>query len=508
MTSASTQAPQGTAPAQDDEAAGKATAISATPRRSRVIQLPWRGNGLGRDERDFLPAALEIVETPASPVGRGIAAAIIGFLLVAIAWASLGHIDIIATAQGKVVPDGRVKVIQPLEAGIVTAIHVKDGDKVRKGDVLIALDQTVARAVRDHARYDLIHARLDAARLSALPAGLGADYAPVGFAPPAEASEADVARTRAAMMAQAEQQVAKIAALDQQIAQKAAEAESGKATIEKFEAGMPFVAETAEVREKVMKMEYGNRIAYLDAALRLSEQKHELVVQRRHAVEVEAARKALEAQREQTRAEYARGIATDLAEAEQKAAQHLDELVKAEKKLEEQVLSAPIDGTVQQLAVHTVGGVVTPAQALLVVVPADAGVEIEAMVLNNDIGFVHDGDQAEIKVDTFNFTRYGLLHGRVISVSHDAIVRDQPSGAPEAQKSPSQAARTSEPPGQQLLYAARVSLDETVMQVEDRMVDLSPGMAVTVEIKTGRRRIIEYLLSPLLRYRQESLRER
>lgn len=478
------------------------------PRRGRIIQLPWRGNALRRDERDFLPAALEIVETPASPVGRAIAAAIIGFLVIAVAWASLGHIDIIATAQGKVVPDGRVKVIQPLEAGIVTAIRVADGDKVRAGDVLIALDQTVTASARDHARYDLIHARLDMARLSALRAGLEHDYAPVGFDPPADATAADIARTRAAMAAQAEQQVAKIAALDQQIAQKTAEAEATSATVDKLEAGLPFVSETAEVREKAMKMEYGNRIAWLDAALRLSEQKHELLVQRRHLVEVEAARKALEAQREQTRAEYARGIVTDLAEAEQKAAQHLDELVKAEKKLDEQVLRAPIDGTVQQLAIHTVGGVVTPAQSLLVVVPAGAGIEIEAMVLNNDIGFVHDGDPAEIKVDTFNFTRYGLLHGHVVAVSHDAIVHDKSPNDAGTPKAPSQAAQTSEPPGQQLLYAARVSLDETSMQVEDRMVELSPGMAVTVEIKTGRRRIIGYLLSPLLRYGQESLRER
>jgi hemolysin D len=235
----------------------------------------------------------------------------------------------------------------------------------------------------------------------------------------------------------------------------------------------------------------------------------ELITQRRHAVEIDAARKALEASREQTRAEYVRGIVTDLTEAEQKAAQTAQDLIKAQKKMQDQVLRAPMDGTVQQLAVHTVGGVVTPAQALLVVVPSDAHVEVEAMVLNNDIGFVHEGDPAEIKVDTFNFTKYGLLHGKVVSVSQDAIQRDKPQGQQaDSQRQSGQTARTSEPPGQELLYAARVALDQTRMQVEDRMVDLASGMAVTVEIKTGQRRIIEYLLSPLLRYRQESMRER
>ena len=161
----------------------------------------------------------------------------------------------------------------------------------------------------------------------------------------------------------------------------------------------------------------------------------------------------------------------------------------------------------QQIAVHTVGGVVTPAQQLMVVVPADSRLEVEAMVPNKDIGFVQVGQPAEIKVDTFNFTRYGFLRGEVLNVSQDAIARDRPAdkagaGTPGAERD------TSEPQGQELVYAARVSLDRTRMQVEDKLVNLTPGMAVTVEIRTGSRRVIEYLLSPLLRYKQESLRER
>ena len=479
----------------------------ADPTTAKV--LPLRRTAPSRDDLEFLPAALEIIETPVSPLPRMVTASLAGFLVLALGWACIGRIDIIATAQGKVVPTGRVKMIQPLDAGIVTAIHVNDGDKVVEGQVLIEMDRTISAADRDRARYDLTHARLDAARLAALRAGLASGYAPVDLAAPAEAAPYEVARTKAAMLAQAEQQIAKISALDQQIAQKIAEAGSIAAAIDKIEAGLPFLVDTADIRQKAMKIEYGNRIAHLDAQFKLSDQNHELILQRRRAVEMEAARKALEASREQTRAEYARGIVNDLAEAEQKAAQATQDLIKAEKKIQDQVLRAPMSGTVQQRAIHTVGGVVTPAQALLVVVPTDAKIEVEAMVLNSDIGFVHEGDPAEIKVDTFNFTKYGLLHGKVVSVSQDAIMRDKPAGQQaEAQRQSGQTARSSEPPGQELLYAARVGLDQTRMQVEDRMVDLAPGMAVTVEIKTGKRRIIEYLLSPLLRYRQESLRER
>jgi hemolysin D len=142
-----------------------------------------------------------------------------------------------------------------------------------------------------------------------------------------------------------------------------------------------------------------------------------------------------------------------------------------------------------------------------VIVPRDSQLEIEAMVSNHDIGFVHAGDEVEIKVDTFDFTRYGLLHGKVRSISSDSIVRDAGGDKP-SDKPAGSASSASEPKGQELTYAARISVDRMQIQIEDKMVNLSPGMAVTAEIKTGSRRIISYLLSPLMKYRQESLRER
>jgi hemolysin D len=490
------------------------TASPAAPANANVGAnvVPLRRGTARRAELEFLPAALEIVETPASPVGRAIGAALIAFFIIALAWASLGHVDIIATAQGKVVPVGRSKTVQPLESGIVTAIRVRDGDKVAAGQVLVELDRVVSTADRNRVAQDLMSARLDAARLTALRAGLDAGgITPVGFTPPEGAPSYDVVRTRAAMTAQADQQTAKLAGLDQQIAQKDAEADEIAAVIDKLEAGLPLLVETADIREKAKNMAYGNVIAHIDAQLKLTEQRHELIVQKRKAVEIAAARRALAFQRSQTMAEYTQGIISDLGEAEQKAAQSAEDLVKAEKKMSDQVLRAPIDGVVQQLAVHTVGGVVTPAQPVMVIVPAGSGIEIEAMVQNRDIGFVHEGDAAEVKIDTFNFTKYGLLHGSVVSVSGDAIQRDRPQGGDAnaaASDKAGASSRTSEPSGQELLYAARIGLDAARIEVEGRMVDLAPGMAVTVEIKTGQRRIVEFLLSPLLRYKQESLRER
>jgi hemolysin D len=199
---------------------------------------------------------------------------------------------------------------------------------------------------------------------------------------------------------------------------------------------------------------------------------------------------------------------SDLSDARKKVEEFGQDLVKAERKMDEQILRSPIDGTVQQLAAHTIGGVVTPAQQLMMIVPTESRLEAVAMISNRDIGFVTAGESAEIKIDTFNFTRYGLIEGTVTSVSHDAIIREKPPERAGGPRSEGALSNSSEPEGQELLYSARVALEQTQMQVEDKLVDLAPGMAVTVEIKTGKRRIIEYLMSPLLRYRHESLRER
>jgi hemolysin D len=469
--------------------------------------LPGR-RSRSADELAFLPAALEIVETPPPPLAGMVAGTIIALFCLALAWSIVGRLDIIATAQGKIVPTGRTKIIQPLEPGIVRAIHVEDGNHVTAGQILIELDQTVTRAERSSTAHDLMMARLDVARLAALRAGFEAGDSVIDFAPPADAPEREVRRTRAAMISQAQQQAAKAATIDEQIAQKVAERDETQAGIAKLEASLPLVDEEATVRRKAKELAWGNQIGWLEAQTKLVEQQQELVVQKRHLAVVAAARQALERQRDEVTAQYAHDILSDLAEAEQKVAELTQGLIKAEQKMDEQVLRAPVDGTVQQLAIHTIGGVVTPAQQLMIIVPADSHLEAEAMVSNRDIGFVHPGETAEIKIDTFNFTRYGLLHGEVLSISQDAIVRDKPADKADSQKSQGALSDTSEPAGQELLYAARVSLDRAQMQVDGKLLDLGPGMAVTVEIKTGSRRVIEYLLSPLLRYKQESLRER
>jgi hemolysin D len=456
-----------------------------------------------REELAFLPAALEIVETPPSPTGRAIAATIILLFCAALAWSWWGTIDIVASATGRIVPSGRTKVIQPFETGVVRSIRVQDGQAVKAGDVLIELDPTVNAADRDRLRSDLLAERLNIARLRAALAG-GDDPA---FTPPADADPTLIATQRQLLLDQLTEHRAKLAALDRQQAQKEAEQATTAATISKLETLIPVIQPRVDIRKTLMDKDLGSKLVYFETLQLLVEQQKELGVQKSHLRAAEAAVAAIRETRGQAEAEYRRALSDELAKAEQKALGLTQELIKAEQKTRLQQLRAPVDGMVQQLAIHTIGGVVTPAQALLVVVPSDSRLEIEAMVSNRDIGFVHPGQVAEIKIDTFSFTRYGLLHGEVLSISQDAIIRDRKQDRSDDRGLGTQN-DTSEPKGQELNYGARISLDRAHMQIEDRRVNLSPGMAVTVEIRTGSRTILSYLLSPLLRYQQESLRER
>jgi hemolysin D len=457
-----------------------------------------------RDELAFLPAALEVVETPPSPIGRAIGAAVIAFFVLALAWACWGEVDIVASAPGKIIPSGSTKTIQPFETGVIRSIHVQDGQRVKAGEVLIELDPTMNAAELGRLRSDLVAAQLDAARLRAV---LAEGDPMAAFQPPEGASPALVEMHRQFLLSQTEEYRAKIAMLSRQREQKEAERATIAAAIGKLEATIPVVEERYEVRKALYGKELGAKLAYLEALQQLLEQKKDLAVQQSRYAEATAALAAIVETNAQTIAEYRRTRFGEFAEAERKAAGLAQDLVKAEQRTKLQVLTAPIDGVVQQLAVHTIGGVVTPAQALLVLVPVDGRLEIEATISNRDIGFVHQGQDAEIKVDTFNFTRYGLLRGMVLTVSQDAIARDKPQDKSNDKVQGAEAS-SSEPRGQELGYSARISLDRAQMQLEDKLVNLSPGMAVTVEIKTGSRTVISYLLSPLLRYRQDSLRER
>jgi hemolysin D len=463
----------------------------------------------GAHEIAFLPAELEITETPPSPIGRAIGATLVAVFLIALTWAAIGDVDIVAAASGKIVPSGRTKLIQPLETGVVSAIHVHDGQKVKAGEVLIELDPTMTSAEQEHLNGDLMGAQLDVARLrAALAWRMGAAADPIeAFQPPSGASGLQIETQRQFLISQTSEQSAKLSELERELAQKEAERATVVASTAKLEATVPVLQERVDVRKILFDKALGSKLTYLTEYQDLVAMKQDIAVNQSRLHESDAAVAALRETRQRTEAEYRRSLFSELTKAEQLAAGFAHDVVRAERRTKLQRLTAPVDGVVQQLAIHTVGGVVTPAQALAVVVPDNTAIEIEAMLPNRDVGFVHAGQDASIKVDTFNFTRYGLLRGSVLSVSQDAV---SPSSSQGKQNPTAEGA----PPGaddgkaESLQYVARISLGQTQMNIDGKPVNLTPGMAVTVEIKTGARRIISYLLSPLEKNRQESLRER
>lgn len=439
--------------------------------------------GRPREELEFLPAALEVVETPAPPLPRMAALSLSGLLLATIAWACLGQVDIVSSAPGKLIPAGGGKVIQPLETATVSAIHVHDGDHVRRGEVLVELEPTETRSERDRLRGELASQQLEVARLQAVT--LDKAFAgPVGV----DMAAAAIARQEAA--AERTELQEKLATLDRQIEQHHAEIAEADAEVARLQALLPIDQKSTAVFVALAKKGYGSTLQLLQAQEKQEDTSRQLDIQRRKAPELEAEIAALKRQRAETAAETAKTDLGDLADAQTKASSLQQQLAGAEEHLRTRTLTAPTDGSVQELSIHTIGGVVSPAQTLMRVAPAGVSVEVEAKLPNKDVGFVRAGMPVAVKVETFPFTRYGVIRGTVTSVSDDAISDKRPDGSEE------------------LTYLVRVRLTHDTMQIDGRTVRLAPGMAVTAEVKTGHRRVIEFVLSPLARAVHDAGRER
>ena len=437
---------------------------------------------LSKDELEFLPGALEVVQTPPSPVGRATVWLLIALFTIAVIWACIGQVDEVAVAQGKVIPTGYTKTIQAFDTGVIKGIHVKDGDKVQAGDVLIELDTTLtaadlARQMKEQAYY-----QLEIQRLTAEQAGI--PFVPV-LTP--DANPLDVQVQQQLYQGRTDEYQAKLAAAKQGVNQARAAVESAKATKEKFAGQLDIVSGKAQTMKELVDAGVVGEFQYLDL------QQQRVGLQQDLAAQVNEIDKSNHALLQSTESlnniigEQQRDIMSKLVDDRHQLQAIEEELNKAKEKNRLSTIVSPISGTVHQLAIHTLGGVVTPAEILMLIVPEGAQMEIEAWVANKDIGFLYDGQDAEIKVETFNFQKYGTLNAKLVEVSSDAV-EDKEKG---------------------LVYRALLRTDLDYFSLaNDRTVYLAPGMAVTAEIKTRQKRIIEYFMDPFIKYRSEGLRER
>ncbi|QWT21930.1 HlyD family type I secretion periplasmic adaptor subunit [Bacillus sp. NP157] len=429
-------------------------------------------------EIEFLPAHLELIERPVSVTARTLAATLAAIFCVALGWSYLGKMDIVASAPGRIVATTRSKTIQPMETASVRHVYVADGDTVRMGQPLIDLDDTSATTERTKASEALVAAGHMAERKALLLSGL--DGTTIQPGPYRDEVAADLAQLDYA------QYVANKQVLEAVLKQRRREAASAKGQIHALATSADISRQRSEDTGKLVTKGHVSRHEFLQREQERVDAARIAEAQMSRHKELKAAEDAayrdLQAHISTTRQE----AADQLRQAQESAAQYAQDLANAEQRIRQLHLTSPVDGTVQQLAVHTVGGVVTPGQALMTVVPQDDPLEVEATVLNQDIGFLRPGQPVTVKIETFPYTRYGFVLGSVASVSHDAV-QDEKLG---------------------LVFPARIRIDSALLDIDGVAVSLTPGMTVTAEVKTGRRRVLDYLLSPLQEHIHDSARER
>lgn len=435
-------------------------------------------------ELAFLPANLELTETPLHPAPLWTARLLVGTVGVVILLAAVGRLDIVAVAPGQLIPSANVKVIQPAVTGVVRRILVQNGERVEPGQLLVELDPTQAGADADKAKTNKIDAELTLARARALLSAQEKDIEPK-VAPVAGASAERQAEAQSFAEGAYREYRHKFASLKAELQKREAELETAQEEISKLEQTAPLAEQQAKDYKELVKGSYVASHDYLDKEKASIELTQELAAQKSHARELEAGIKEQHYDIDTTAATFRREQWDALNKADQEVEQSRDEQTKADSRQGLMQLKAPVAGSVQQLNVHTVGGVVTGAQTLMEIVPDDT-LEVEARVSNKDIGFVYPGQDAVIKIATFPYTRYGHLTGKVIKVSNDAT-QDKKLGP---------------------VFLARIQIPSNRFKVESKWINLSPGMEVTVEIKTGKQKVWQYFLSPLIQIGRESLRER
>ncbi len=466
--------------------------IGLLGRYRAVFQATWAhraelaGPSRMADEIAFLPAALSLQETPVHPAPRRLAWGLMILFALALLWSMLGQVDIVAVAPGRIIASDRTKVIQPLEASVVRRVLVKDGERVHSGQVLVELDPTMATADRVSVQEQLRTQASEVMRTGALLQSL---FHPSLPAPVLRGLEADLIQdpaTREQLQSEWQDISARLAKFDAEAARRQMEIATVKETIAKLEVTVP-MAQTRETDfKKLVNQGYISGHATQDKTRERVELERDLATQRARLAEVQSTARETEQAKASYRAETMRVLRDRQAQAATRHSQLQSEHTKARQRERQTQLGAPVAGVVQQLAVHSVGGVVTPAQPLMIVVPDSATVTAEVSVANQDIGFVNAGQMAEVKLETFAYTRYGTVLARVDVVTADAVTDDRKGS----------------------YYPATLTLSQKDMLIDGKRVPLSPGMNITAEIKTGRRRIIEFLLSPVQRAGSESLRER
>jgi hemolysin D len=441
-------------------------------------------SGMRPAEVDFLPAALEVIERPVSPTGRLTAWVLLAGLGLTTLWAVFGHVDVVVSAPGKTQPSDNSKLIQSAGSGVVRSIYVHDGDVVRAGQPLVDLDPTLSGAELTEAQKALLNVELDAARNQAIADALSGKG--LHFTPP-EGLNPQIAATQTRLIAAQIAEVnAAAAGFDAARRSSLADKQAASSQIAKFRETVPILSHELDNMRELDAKGYAPGLRLLELQRQQRGEAGDLDVAMAERAKGAADAAKYGEQAVQTREEARRIALADLAKAQGEIILRSEEVTRANAKRQFQRLTSPVNGTVQQLALHTIGGVVEPAKPLMVIVPSQDGLKVEARVLNKDVGFIHEGQEVAVKLEAFPFTRYGTVPGVVRHISRDAEP-DQKLGS---------------------VYVATISLRRATIAIDGRAIPLTAGLNATADIRTGSRTIISYMLSPLQSTLAQAGRER
>jgi hemolysin D len=490
--------------------------VLKSERAKKTVLNKW-----ARSDQEFLPAALAILETPASPVRIGLLWAICLLMAFALCWSYFGEIDILAVAQGKIQPTGRVKTIQPLETGRVSALHVENGQHVAAGEVLLELDP--AEAVADEVASTSAFASYRAERLRRQAALIAAEKLGAAGSPSSQESQTtpkiNWPKDIPAPVREREERVLRgdlgqlrvsVQSYDAQIVQKKDEEHRLDHTISAEKLLIDTLSQRVAMRRALLARGSTPKAAVIDALETLQTQETQLAQQQGQLIEARAAQDVLAKDRGKTIEAFIADNGQKLAEAERQIDDFEQKAAKAHAKTGHMTLTSPIAGIVQGLTVTSKNQVLTTSEEVMRIVPDDAGLELECYLENKDIGFVKVGQPAIVKIESFPFTRFGTIDAKVVKVARDAIAE------PDAQTLEGNSAKPNKNSGafgggqrvQNLVFPVTLRSERASMDIGGVPVPLSPGMTVTVEIKTGKRRILEYLFSPLVETASRAMRER
>jgi hemolysin D len=459
-------------------------------RHLNVLLSSWKAESArrkvdkaARSETDFLPAALEVMETPPSPIGRAIIWIIIGSAVVALGWSYFSKVDEVAVAEGRLVPRGRLRSVEASVQGVIRNIAVHEGEHVKAGDLLIELDPGQETADSVTAQVDLATAALTRARDNALlsyAAGTGG-----GFTPPPGANPTAIEAERQLVASRIQEYQAKAQSIEERRQGAQAAVLSTQAQIDKLKATLPLLKEQWDSQKELAAEGFGARQKLLATQQAYISAQQDLEAQIAHLSEAKSQVSSLMADKAQAREEFIGRAAQERAEAEGGVAEREQTLAKASERQARTRLVAPVSGTVQEVTVTTIGQSPEIGKPLVTLVADGEELVSEALLLNRDAGFVHEGQPVIIKLEAYPFTRYGTLKGVVEHVSPDATV-DEHRG---------------------LVFPMRVRITQGDLRVNGTRAVLSPGMAATLEVVTGKRRVIDYLWSPVAKAMHEAGRE-